>query len=128
MVIRIALGLYHLLVAILLLPLALVMGLLSIPVILPGLVWLVLLGIRIIKNKRPVRGAILITASLLALVAGHLLWYGFYCLEAAARSAESGGGIMGSVGVIPIVMGGASLILSLSSFAAIRSKGVFPDL
>lgn len=128
MILRVVLGLSHLVVAILLLPVALVMGLLSIPVVLPGLVWLVLLGIRIIRNQRPVRGALLITASLLALLGGQLLWYGFYCLNAAARSAESGGGIMGSFGVIPIVMGAASLILSLSSFATIRSKVVFPDL
>gem|GEM_PF-774975 len=99
------LGIAHVLVAIILLPSALFPGLFAAPVIIPGLVWLAVLGFRLCRPDRSLRSALRMTHKLLIPISILLVLYGSFCLYAATRSAEAGGGLMGSSGLIPIVMG-----------------------
>ncbi len=114
-------GLAHFGAALILLPLTFSLGFITIPIVLPGSIWLVILGIALIIGYNPVRSALRLTHWLLALVAVQLLGYGFHCLDAARRSAESGGGLLGSFGLIPITMGVLLLALSIISLIAARS-------
>lgn len=119
--VHVFLGVAHLLISIILLPVAFVFSFFSIPFILPGLIWIAILGIRLIRGYRPIRGALLLTHSLLSVVSIELVVYGFYCLDAGRRSAEMGGGILGSVGLIPIAMGSFFGIVSVVSLLVARS-------
>ena len=119
--IEISLGMAHLLLSIVMLPVALVLNVFSIPVVFPGIVWLVILGIRLIRGYRPIRGALRLTHSLLAIVSIELVVYGFYCLDAGRRSAEMGGGILSSFGLIPITIGVFAGLISILSLLLARS-------
>ena len=120
--VQVFLGVLHLLLSVILLPLAFVFSVFSIPFILPGLIWLVILGFRLIRGNRPIRGALLLTHTLLSIVSIQLVAYGFYCLDAGRRSAEMGGGILSSVGLIPIAMGAFGGIVSIVSLLVARSS------
>jgi hypothetical protein len=112
---RIFLGVLHLFVALILLPATSFFGLVILPVFLPVIIWLAILGIRILRPYRKVRKALLVTHSALVPIAVLLVFYGLYCLRAAQRSAEAGGGLLGAVGLIPIVMGALMGILAVVS-------------
>ena len=99
------LGVVHVIVGILLLPLTLFFGLLLAPVLLPGPVWIVMLGIRLWRPTRRVgiwlRRTHLVGVAVAALLCG----YGAFALQAAQRSAAAGGGLLGAFGLIPLGLG-----------------------
>ena len=99
------LGLAHVGVAILLLPTALFLGVISMLIVIPGLIWLALLGISLCRPNTRVAVLLRTTHLVLAPFAVVLLAYGFFALRAAERSAEDGGGLLGGFGWIPIAMG-----------------------
>ena len=110
------LGVVHVVVGILLLPLTLFFGFLLAPVLLPGPVWVVILGIRLWRPTRRV-GLLLRRTHLVGMSAAALLCaYGVFALRAAERSAAAGGGLLGAFGLIPLGLGvllGATAVPSL---------------
>ena len=99
------LGAAHIAVAIALLPLNLFFGLFSLLTIVPGLIWLTILGCRLWRPNARLRIVLRNTHLVLALISILLVVYGLYALHAAQRSAEAGGGLLGAFGLIPIVLG-----------------------
>jgi hypothetical protein len=108
------------LVAIVLLPAATFLGFFTIPAIVPGLIWLAVLGFRLWRADLTVRTAMRVTHAVLGLLAILLVVYGWFCLQAAQRSVEAGGGLLGAVGVIPIVIG--ILVGSLSAVSLFAAQ------
>ena len=121
-IIPIILGVAHILVAVILLPTVFFLGIFSIPTTLPGLIWLVVLGIRLCSGHKPLRIALRRTHLVLAPLAVLFVIYGVFCLQAAQRSAESGGGLLGAFGIIPIAWGIISGGLSTASLCFAHSK------
>jgi hypothetical protein len=97
------------------------LGFFTIPVIVPGLIWLAVLGFRLLRPDRTVRTALRFTHAVLGPLAILLVIYGWFCLQAAQRSAEAGGGLLGAVGLIPIVMGTLAGSLSVVSLITAQS-------
>ena len=115
------LGVAHVLVAIVLLPTAMFLGFFTIPVIVPGLIWLAVLGFRLWRPDRTIRTALQVTHAVVGPLAILLMVYGWFCLQAAQRSAEAGGGLLGAVGLIPIIMGTLAGSLSVVSLITAQS-------
>ena len=110
------LGVVHVIVGILLLPLTLFFGLLLAPVLLPGPVWIVMLGIRLWRPSSRVGVLLRRTHCVGMTVAALLCVYGVFTLQAAERSAAAGGGLMGGFGLIPLGLGallGCTAVTSL---------------
>ena len=120
-ILLVLLGVAHFLVAIVLLTAVTFLAFFTIPVIVPGLIWLAILGFRLCRADRTLRTALRVTHAVLGSLAILLLVYGWFCLEAARRSAEAGGGLLGAVGLIPIVMGTFAGSLSVVSLFAAQS-------
>jgi hypothetical protein len=116
------LGISHILVAIVLLPTITFLGYFSILIVIPGLIWLIVLGIWLWRPGCSVRKALRVTHFVLAPLAVLLVAYGLYCLRAAQRSAEGGGGLLGAVGLMPIVMGVLAWSLSIVSLFVLNSN------
>lgn len=110
--------------AIILLPTALFLGFFTIPVVVPGLIWLVVLGFRLWRPDPKVRTALRVTHTVLGPLAVLLVVYGWFCLHAARRSAEAGGGLLGGFGLIPIVMGVLAGALSIVSLYTVYSNAL----
>ena len=109
------LGAAHIAVAIILLPSTMFVGFVSVPVVLPGLIWLAILGIRLWLQKIQFRGAFRYTHIALALFAALLIAMGLDAISHAQQSAEAGGGLLSPVAYIPIVMGIPAGLLSIAS-------------
>ena len=109
------LGAAHIAVAIALLPLNLFFGLFSLLIVMPGLIWLVILGFRLWRPNTRLRVVLRNTHLALALISILLVVYGLYALHAAQRSAEAGGGLLGAFGLIPIILGLIAGSLSMVS-------------
>jgi hypothetical protein len=118
------LGAAHILVTFALIPLTTFFGLFSMLIIIPGLVWLMVLGFRLWRQDGSLRARLRVTHSVLAPFSILLVVYGLYCLRMARRSAEAGGGLLGAVGLAPIIMGALAGILALVSLHALQS-GLF---
>jgi hypothetical protein len=116
------LGAAHILVVIVLLPTLLSFGFFSLFIVVPGLIWLIVLGIQILRKGGSMRKALRNTHLVLAPLAVLFIIYGIYCLRAAQRSAEGGGGLIGAVGLVPIVMGVVTVCLSIGSLLAINTS------
>ena len=110
------LGVVHVIIGLLLLPVTTFFGLLLAPVLLPGPVWIVMLGIRLWRPS-PRIGALLRRTHCVGMpVAALLCVYGVFALQAAERSAATGGGLMGGFGLIPLGLGvllGGTAVTSL---------------
>jgi hypothetical protein len=106
-----ALATAHVVIAILLLPVALLSGLFA-PIILIGPVWSMLLARRMWRREpaaiRPLRRTHFVFLAIDAI----LIWYGVWMLRAAEESARRGGGLLGGLGVIPIAIGGCLAVFS----------------
>ena len=118
------LGVVHVIVGLLLLPLTLFFGVLLAPVLLPGPVWIVILGIRLWRPSARV-GVLLRRTHLVGVaVAALLCGYGAFALQAAQRSAAAGGGLLGAFGLIPLGLGallGVTAVPSLWLARRLRS-------
>ncbi len=109
------LGAAHIIVAVVLLPSAMFLGVFTIPVVIPALIWLVIVGFRLWRTNARLRMVLRYTHLVLAPLAILLVVYGLFALRAAKRSAEAGGGLLGAFGLIPIVMGVLAGSLSIVS-------------
>ena len=110
-----ALGVAHVVVAIMLLPANLFLGFLTIMIVLPAQIWLFSLGIRLWRPDARIQAALRITHLVLAPFAILLIVYGVYAVRAATHSAAAGGGLLGTFGLIPITLGACSGLLALWS-------------
>lgn len=115
------LGAAHIAVAIALLPLNLFFGLFSLLIVMPGLIWLAILGFRLWRPNSRLRIVLRHTHLVLAVISTFLVVYGLYALHAAKRSAEAGGGLLGAFGLIPIVLGLVAGSLSIVSLYVSKS-------
>ena len=118
------LGVIHVIVGILLLPLTLFFGLLLVPILLPGPVWFVILGVRLWRPTARVGVWLRRTHFVGVTVAALLCAYGVFALRAAERSAAAGGGLLGGFGLIPLGLGailGATAVTSLWLGRSLRS-------
>lgn len=109
------LGLAHIIVAIILLPGNLFLNVFSIPIVLPAQIWLAILGIRLWRPNMKLQTALRRTHYVLAPFSILLIIFGFLAIRDANRSAETGGGLLGAFGLIPITMGFFAGTLSLVS-------------
>ncbi len=109
------LGVAHIIVAIILLPGNLFLSVFSIPIVLPAQIWLTILGIRLWRPNTKLQTALRRTHYVLAPFAILLVIFGFLAIRNANRSAETGGGLLGAFGLIPITMGFFAGTLSLVS-------------
>ena len=114
------LGLFHVVIAIILLPSALFLGFISALVVMPALVWLAVLGVWLWRPSIRLRMLLKGTHLLLTPFWILLIVYGGFALGAAQRSAEAGGGLLGGFGFIPIVMGLLTGSVSIVSLYASR--------
>ena len=94
----------HIVIAVLLSPMTLAAGLLA-PVFLIGPVWGVMLGVRLWKRAPNVIAQLRRTHAVYLGIDALLIWYGFSALEAGARSAARGGGLLSGFGILPIGLG-----------------------
>ena len=116
------LGAAHVLVAVALLPAAAFFGIFSWVAIVPGLLWLAVLGFRLLRPDPALGKTLRATHMVVAPLAALLIAYGLFSLHAAQQSAEGGGGLLGPFGLVPIVMGVLAGCLSLVSLVACRSS------
>lgn len=110
------LGTAHILMGLLLLPLATVVGLLGIPLLVLPSLWLIALGVHLWRRGPGVAIALRRTHLVSLVIAALLCLYGMLALGAANRSAARGGGLLGAFGVIPMALGlalGALAVVSL---------------
>ena len=109
------LGIAQFAIAIALFPLSLFFGVLSMAIVPPLLLWVVVLGVRLQRPTATVRAHLRRTHLVVLPVALLCIAYGAYALFAAQRSAESGGGLLGAVGLIPLGSGLVAGVLSVAS-------------
>jgi hypothetical protein len=121
------LGAAHFLVAILLLPISAFFGLLLVPLLALGPIWLVVIGIQLCRSANPGLCTRVRTTHFVTLAVALLLcFYGVFALRAAERSAAAGGGLLGGFGLIPLGIGIALAALSVASLGLVR-QGAPPD-
>jgi hypothetical protein len=108
-----ALAVAHILIAVLLMPLTLAGGLVA-PLLLAGPVWGAVLGVGMWQRRPGVGRTLRRTHGVYLVVDALLIAYGVWALRAAAESAARGGGLLGGIGLIPIVIGA-----SLATFSAV---------
>jgi hypothetical protein len=89
------------------------------PLLLLGL-WLVALGRAIWRRDVAARTRVLWTHGVLLAPALLAVLVGIAELRAAERSAAHGGGLLGGIGLIPLVLGGALAALNIAALAAAR--------
>ena len=113
------LGAAHIFVAIILFPGNLFLSVFSIPILLPLQIWLFILGLRLLRAKAECFKALRRTHYALIPFAIVLVIFGAGALQGAKRSAEAGGGLLGTFGLIPIAMGTFTGILSISTLVVL---------
>jgi hypothetical protein len=109
------LGVAHILVGLLLLPLATVLGLVGIPLLALPSLWLVALGVHLWRRGPGVARALRRTHRVSLVVALLVCLYGVVALVGASRSAAAGGGLLGGFGILPIGLGVALGGLAVTS-------------
>jgi hypothetical protein len=117
----------HIAVAIVLLPLNLFFGFFSLLIVMPGLIWLVILGFKLWQPNAKIRMLLRNTHFVLVIFSVLLIFYGLYALHAAQISANAGGGLLGAFGLIPILLGllaGCLSIVSLCVSYSVTLKNI----
>lgn len=114
------LGATHIVVGLALLPMSAFIGIGVAPVLLVVPLWFVVLGVWLWRPSEALRGALRATHIVAAPFGVWIVAYGVFALVAAEESAEGGGGLLGAFGLIPIVVGVLTAILSVWSLVAIR--------
>jgi hypothetical protein len=94
----------HVVIAILLMPLMLFPLTLA-PIMLIGPVWAILLSRRLWRGELSAIRSLRRTHFVFLGIDALLVWYGIWMLRAAEASAARGGGLLGGLGLIPIVLG-----------------------
>jgi hypothetical protein len=116
-----ALGVFHVLIGVLLLPLVVLFGLVLAPVLLIGPIWGIVLGARMWRPTPDVLAAVRRTHWAYLVVDALLVAYGIFALRAAERSAAHGGGLLGGVGLIPLALGIGMAVFSVITLAMARA-------
>ena len=106
----------HIVIAILLMPLMLFPLTLA-PIMLIGPVWAILLARRLWRRDPTVIRALRRTHAVFLAIDALLIWYGIWMLRAAEESAKRGGGLLGGLGLIPILLGCVLAAFSLMVLA-----------
>jgi hypothetical protein len=78
-------------------------------------VWLLALARALWRRDLAVRGRLLWTHGLLLIPALAAVAFGIAALDAAERSAARGGGLLGGIGVIPLVLGGCLAVANMTA-------------
>ena len=112
----------HIAIAIVLLPFA-IFPLPLAPIMMSGPIWAMVLGVRM-WQRRDVTKALRRTHYVFLAIDALLIYYGIWMLRAADASAARGGGLLGGLGVIPIVFGIS--LAAFSSFVLIWIAVVLP--
>lgn len=109
------LGAAQFVVGIALLPLSLFFGTVSMVFVPLMVLWMMALGVRLQHPTATVRAQVRRTRVVVLPIAVLCMVYGVYALSAAQRSAESGGGLLGTFGLLPLISGLVAGCLSLVS-------------
>jgi len=124
------LGAAQIVVGVALLPVALFFGFASMIIVPLLLIWMVVLAVRLQRPTPRLRVHLRRTHMAVLPIAALFILYGSYALTMAQRSAETGGGLMGAFGLIPIVSGlvagclsGISLWICGSAGFAVEDAG-----
>jgi len=99
-----ALAVAHVVIAIGLMPLV-ASTLLAAPVFLIGPIWALVLARRMWRGQPGVISTLRRTHAAFLVIDAVMIGYGAWMLKAAAESAARGGGLLGGVGLIPILLG-----------------------
>jgi len=121
------LGVVHILVGLLLLPLSMMFGLMLAPLVVLGPLWIIALGILLWRSGVKVRRLVSRTHLVAIGVAVLLCIHGMLALQAAARSADEGGGLLGAYGLIPMAYGLLLVTFSIVSLVLARSRDRLVD-
>jgi hypothetical protein len=116
------LGVAHILVGLLLLPLATVIGLVGVPLLALPSLWLMALGVHLWRGGPRVALALRRTHMVSLVIALLLGLSGVFALGAASRSAAAGGGLLGAFGILPIGLGLALGGLAVTSLRIASSR------
>jgi hypothetical protein len=116
------LGAAHVIVGLLLLPLSTAFGLLVAPILILGPLWIVVLGVLLWRSSVRVVTLARRTHTVGVVIAVLLFLHGIMALQAAARSAAEGGGLLGTYGLIPIGYGLLLGLFSVVSLILMRSN------
>jgi hypothetical protein len=110
----------HFVIAVPLLLFCLFFGIIVAPVLIPGPVWLCMLGAKLWNGPNPLlTKQVWITHAVSMLFAVLLIGMGIFALQAAERSAAHGGGLLGTWGLIPIAIGSVLALLSIASIGVV---------
>lgn len=85
-----------------------------------GGIWMGVLGCWIWSGDTKVRPALMTTHSLFLLFGALGMIYGIFALHAAERSAAAGGGLMGAIGLVPLLIGACFSGFALWSLSIVR--------
>ena len=102
----------HVVIAILLVPVALFAGVLA-PIFLIGPIWSMMLARRLWRREPEAIRSLRRTHAAFLAIDALLIWYGVWMLKAAEESARRGGGLLGGIGVIPIGIGVCLAVFSV---------------
>ena len=112
-------GVAQVLLGVLLLPFALFLGITPAPVLAVGPLWIIVLGVRLWWPSARVVAHARRSAWIGLVVGAGEMAYGIFALRAAERSAAHGGGLLGTIGLMPLGFGlaiacvaGGSLVLT----------------
>jgi hypothetical protein len=104
----------HIVIGVLLAPVALVFGGILAPIFIVGPIWGIVLGARLWRSGAEVFAALRRTHWTFLAIDVLLVAYGIFALRAAERSAAHGGGLLGGVGLIPLGLG-----VAMASFSGV---------
>ena len=107
-----ALSVGHIVIGVLLLPVALLFGGILAPILMAGPIWGIVLGVKLWQRGTEMFTALRRTHWAFLLIDVLLVAYGIFALRAAERSAARGGGLLGGIGLVPLGLG---LVLALFS-------------
>ena len=116
------LGVLHIAIAILLLPLT-VFPLPLMPIMLIGPVWAIVLGVRMWK-RRDVVTALRRTHWVFLAIDAAVILYGVWMVQAAEASARRGGGLLGGLGFVAIIIGVCLAVFSILTLVFVQRARV----